>query len=321
MSYTHQDINPYVQHQDWDGARHVALALTQQNPNDATAWYFLAQADNKLGNIGEATTSLARADQLDPIHSYVGNPAAYNELRAKLATVNQAVLVKQADDYSVSHPGEGSHPYVWGFVVLVFALVLAYVVKRLIDNGAAKRAAEEALEEARRVKAHADAKLDSYGTHSVRATGFVRPTRPPSVTPAYHTPSPAYGSQPAAASGGTTIINNGGSNSDGLLTGLLVGEALSSHNNGYVEHDVEVIHERDEPSYSSSSNWDSGSSRSSSSDFDTGSSYSSPSPSPSWDSGSSSSSSYDSGSSSWDSGSSSSFDSGSSSSFDSGSSW
>jgi hypothetical protein len=298
---------------DFVRARSLALNATQSYPNNAQAWYYLAQADGQLGNVKEATTSLARADQLDPTHSFVGNVNSYNALRAKLATVNQAVIVHDQNDYSVSHPGEGSHPFVWGFFILAFALVAAYVIKRLIDNGAAARAAEEALEEARRIKARADAKLDTYGT--THSTGYtprtVHAVRPASVTPAYHSPSPSYNSAPAQQAGSTTIINNGNS-SDGLLTGLLVGEALAGgHNHDtYVEHDVEVVH--DEPVYTSgrSSGWDSGSSSSSSSSsggWDSGSSSSSSSSSSSgWDSGSSSSS-YDSGSSSsWDSGSSSS---------------
>jgi tetratricopeptide (TPR) repeat protein len=318
---------------DFDRARSLALDATKSYPNNAQAWYYLSQADAHLGNIQEATQALARADQLDPTHQFVGNMNAYNALRSKLATVNQTVLVNTKDDYSVTHPGEGSHPFLVGGIILVFVLALAYIIKRLVDNGAAKKLAAEAVREAYSAKNRVDTKLDSYGTRAaapnpVRATGFQRPapSQPyiparPSVTP------PAYAAPTPASS--TTIINNGSSN-DGLVTGLLVGEMLSNNNrhDTYVEHDVEVIHERDpntgwNPSQSAS--WNSGSSRSSSYDngsssYDSGKSSSSswdssPSPSPSWDSGSSSSSSWDSGSSSsWDSGSSSDFSSSSDSS-------
>jgi hypothetical protein len=302
---------------DFVRARNLALDATQSYPNNAQAWYYLAQADGQLGNVKEATTSLARADQLDPTHSFVGNVNSYNALRAKLATVNQAVIVHDQNDYSVSHPGEGSHPFFWGFIIVVFALGLAYVIKRLIDNGAASKAAAAAEAEARALKARADAKLDSFGTRNVAVRyssgGSVSTPRPASVAPVYH--SGGY-SVPPTQAGSTTIINNG-SNSDGLVTGMLLGEVIadSGRRDTYVEHDVEVVHDRGYDSGSSSSgspNWDSGS-------------YSSPTPSPSsssWDSGSSSSSSWDSGSSSssWDSGSSS-FDSGSSFSGGDSSGW
>lgn len=139
-------------------------------------------------------------------------------------------------------------------------------------------------------------------TPAPASTPIVRPI----VQHVYHQPAPA----PAAP----VVIHTDRSN-DGLITGMLLNEAMHSHHHHdhsdrhVVERVVEVEREP------ASSRYDAGGSSSSWSAPVEESSYSSPAPS--FDS----SSSFDAGgsSSSWDSGSSSSsFDSGSSSSFDSG---
>jgi hypothetical protein len=332
MYVTYNDVTNAASAEQWDKARDLALSLTKDHPNDAKSWYYLAQSDVHLGNLQEASTALHRADQLDPLHTFVGNQNSYNELRAKLAVTDATVMVKTDNDYSVSHPGEGSHPFVWGFFVLVFALFAAYVITRLIKNGAAKKATLAAEALAANAKNRVDSKLDSYGSSNRTqfagyGNGSGRQYRDaPVSTPPRSSYTPPASVSPAAPQASTTVINNG---NDGLLTGLLVGSMLSDHGH---DHNTTTIIERDAPSRSnddfdtgsshksSSSSWDSGSSSrdddsdksSSSSSWDSGSSSSSSSSS--WDSGSSSSSSWDSGSSSssYDSGSS--FDSGSSSS-------
>jgi hypothetical protein len=326
MSVSYNDVTAAAHAEQWDHARDLALSMTKDNPNDAKSWYYLAQTDVHLGNLVEAKEAVDRADKIDPLHTYVGNMNAYTTLRAKLAVTDQTVMVKTQNDYSVTHPGEGSHPYAVGFFVLAFALIAAYVINRLIKNGAAKRAAEAAAEEARVLKQRADAKLDSYGStqlrgyhsshNAERAAAEVRST-PARVVPQPVVRPATYASAPAAPAPASTVVVNNNSGSD-LATGVILGSMLSDHH-----HDTTVVVERESaPSRSSyddapsrSSSFDSGSSSSYSSRSDD-SDYSSSSSSSSsgWDSGSSSSS-YDSGSSSsWDSGSSSSFDSGSSSS-------
>lgn len=327
MNVTLQQVLQKVQLENWDGARADLLQVTQQHPNSAKGWYYLAQVDQHLGNIGEATMALNRADQIDPTHSYVGNVALYNQLRAQLATSNQTVLVNTQTDYSVTHPGEGSHPYAWGFVVLVLAAAVAYVISRMIKNGGIKKAALLAESEARNAKGKLDAKLDSFAAPlpqvnvtksarsehaaAVRQASTTTASRAAAVraTPARKVPKP-YVPAPHRDS---TVVNNYGSNNDGLLTGVVLGSLLSDHG-----HD-RVVEATPTPSFDSGSrstpSFDSSNKDDDSSSFDSGSRSSGfDFGSSSFDSGSSSSSS------SWDSGSSSSFDSGSSSSFDSGSS-
>ncbi len=267
----------------------------------------------------------------------------------------QVIVHQPAPPIIQSEAGSGSIG--WLLAGMVATLIVICAVGIILARR--RHAAKERQERQDRLDAEAERILNAERERaSRRAEQVLAPARQPSSPvnpmpsrydsaprPATYTPPPRLIVEPAAApivqryrqppapvvvsSSPVVVHHDHGSPADGLLTGMLLNEALHDHGHGHRrddDSDRHVVRERvvevERPSSSydaggASSGWG-GSSSDSSSSFSTPASDS--------DSSSSSSSSYDGGgsSSSWDSGSSSSSsfdsssDSSSSSSFDSG---
>lgn len=283
------------------------------------------------------------------ISNYLRNTAPRASLPA-----TQVIVDQPAQSIVQSEAGSGSVG--WLLAGMVATLIVICAVGIILARR--RHAAKERQERQDRLDAEAERILNAERERaSRRAEQVLAPARQPSSPvnpmpsrydsaprPATYTPPPRLIVEPAAApivqryrqppapvvvsSSPVVVHHDHGSPADGLLTGMLLNEALHDHGHGHRRDDDSDRHvvrervvevERPSSSYDSggaSSGWGSSSSDSS----DSSSSFSTPASDS--DSSSSSSSSYDGGgsSSSWDSGSSSSssFDSSSSNSFDSG---
>lgn len=261
MSLTPQ-IDMDVQSHDWSRARSDVLKLIQQQPGNAKAEYFLAQIDVRMHNNAEARDALAKANNLDPSRSFVGNFTEYNHLSGYL---NASLQVPMAYNATTQVPAR-QHDSNAGPAIAVSCAVLLvlFVVMIVVMARNARKRAERSEERLR--ESLAAARRESHVHHTTTAAPGA--TRSPfHVDERYVAPpAPRYYGSPAPAQ---TVVHTGGGGSD-MLTGILVGEMLSDHGSREVIREREVY--RDSGS-SSSSSFDYGSSSSSSSDYGSSSSF------------------------------------------------
>jgi len=284
---TFQQVETFIEQQQYEVASLALKEIIANHPNSAKAYYAMSQAQAGLGNLEKAQFALNKAKSIDP--------------ELKFATSSNISSLEQAITPQTKKIEVVTESHFWRnlFIALVVA-GLFYGLYRFITR---KRDDEP------------DTKFTGVDYGDPKPSGPKGPTGPtnPLTSPPSPAPAPSYG---YASTPTPTVVNNHyGSNNDGLLTGVLVGEMLANnshhHDTVIVEQPVYVAPTYVAPAPSRSSSWDDtpAPSRSSSWDDDSSSRKSS-----SWDSDSSSSSS------SWDSSSSSS-DSWSSSDSSSDSDW
>lgn len=302
------DIQSLIAQRQYSAAESGLVEIIKNHPQSAKAYYTMAQAQAGLGNLEKARYALDKAQGLEPSLNFADSDAVRNLRQAISPQTNKIEAVPESNFWSL-------------FFGLLVVYAVIYFGYRLYTKNKNK---------------------GQTGT----SFGGVEPEKPWPRTPS---PSGTGSSSRSTSSTRRTTkwssdldqqpqdVNHYHNNSDDLLTGVLLGEALANDNRS---HDTVVVQQSpsivtgseyfmpkaqpapevdkswdNEPSKSDyvpsvkSSSWDNDSSSSSkSSSWDStpskssssswDDSSSSKSSSSSWDSGSSSSSSWDSGSSS-----------------------
>lgn len=298
-------IQDLIGRQQYAAAEQGLEQIIKNHPNSAKAFYSMAQAQAGLGNLDKARYALNKATGLDPTLSFAS--------QSQVASLQEALTpqVKKIEMVEESHWFRNTVIFLL-FAGIVFSMWRWFAIrKRDEDEGVSfafdpvtpsptpSPAKEEPVIKAVKPEVKKAEKKVEVPPRGKETTVKYTPTyTAPAPQPVYSAPQPTHT---------TTVVNQ---SNDGFLTGMLVGNMLSSHHDHHdrvIEREVvrEVPSKSYESSSSRSSSWDSDSSSSS---WDSDSSSSS-SKSSSWDSDSSSSSSWSSSSSSdssWDSGSSSS---------------
>lgn len=300
-------VQGLIAQQNYSAAAAGLETIIQNHPKSAKAFYSMAQAQAGLGNLEKANKALSIATGLDPTLSFASS-SQVQSLRE--AITPQTKKIEAVDDTHV----------IRNTILIIMILALAYIVYTVYRRN---KDAEEGSGYAGSSGPKNPGPDDDYHKASPSDQAYMREhnmapkpkvyasaTKSTTTTTASSNPAPVY---VAPSSQPPTVVNNHyGSNNDGLVTGMILGNMMGNHHDHTTIIEKEVVREVPSKSYSSpvDTSWDNSNSKSSSWD-DT------PSRSSSWDSSSSSSSS-----SSWSSSSdsSSSWDSGSSSS-SSDSSW
>jgi hypothetical protein len=304
-------VETMIENKQYEVASLALQEIINNHPNSAKAFYAMAQTQAGLGNLPKAQFALNKAKALDPELKFASS--------GNIASLEQAITPQTAKIEKVEESHFWRNVLVFLVAVFIGYFVLFRWILRKNDEDEGHTPTSGSKGPPKPMPPSPEDKVAAVNSQPLASAGTPRAYTP---TPSYAPSAPA----PVASAPSTTVVNNHyGSNNDGLLTGVLIGEMMHNNNPHYannttvVERDVYIAPPT--PTYtapSRSSSWDddsssssSSSSRSSSWDSDDSSSKSSSS----WSSSSSSSSSWDSdsssSSSSWDSGSSSS-DSGSS---------
>ena len=295
--------------------------IIQNHPQSAKAFYAMAQAQAGLGDLAKAKRALDKARGLDP--------------ELKFASEDNVKALEQAITPQVAKIEVIEPSHFWRnfliFLAVLGAAIGGFVFFRNKNKPADAPGAGQVppkpwtAPEAEVVSPSDSAYMQDHNLNDTHApakrgrplkSSYSSATKP--AAPVYVAPAPVY----QAPAPQPTIINNhyGSSNSGSgdLLTGVLIGEALSSnhhsHHDTYVEREVIVerpVYREPTPTYTAptrsstwddtpapstkSSSWDDTPSKSSSWDDSSSSSSSSSS----WSDNSSSSSSDSSGSSDW----------------------
>jgi tetratricopeptide (TPR) repeat protein len=344
-------VETMIENKQFEVASLALQEIINNHPNSAKAFYAMAQTQAGLGNLPKAQYALNKAKSLDPELKFASSGNIESLEQAITPQVAKIEVVRESHFWRnvgilVVLLGAG---YI-GYVVYKRAKEASEAEESARqEREAAAQAERDAHDEARqrewkemvaqqeadrKAREEADAKLKAHKNYG--KAGFdpenpnklktkkqlaqeaelreanARAERAETEARNARNSQPVYHSSYAPMA--PTVVNNHyGSNNDGFVTGMLVGEMMHNNNSHYannttvVERDVYIAPPA--PTYTAPS-------RSSSWDDDSSSSSSSSSRSSSWDDDSSSKSS-----SSWSSSSSSSSDSSWSSSSDSSSSW
>lgn len=305
---------------NWAQAEKDLQQGLQEHPESAKGWYYLAQVEQHLGKTGEARTALSKADAIDPSHGYAGSLSKYNDFVGKLTSQHVAKSVTTTTTTATvrqptvqpAHESGSVAPYFFGtLAVLVIVGIIVWVYKSIQRR---QQEIDDKTERAYRdlVDSQPVTRTANSGTYGAGVSQPVPRYSSANVTRPTVPVSPVI-VQPSVVPQTVIVGNTNNGYVDGMLTGVLLNEALSDHHRDHYYSDPYVGHvDRGFDSGSTTTTtttttFDDGDTDT----FDSGSSSSSSSSSSSWDSGSSSSSSWSDSSSSFDSGSSS-FDSGSS---------
>lgn len=308
-----QQIQSLIERQQYSAAEQGLEEIIKNHPQSAKAFYSMAQAQAGMGRLDKARYALDKARGLDPDLKFA--------TKSNIESLEQAIT-PQAKKIQVVETSSFWHNV---GILLIVALIIAIAWYAWILYSRKKPDSNDGTfggSTPPKDPNSPDGRKIIQPNPSVAPAPVIGKTPVPPVTPV----ATGYNTQPA------TVNNYYGSNNDGLLTGLLVGNMLTPHHHDtvVVQQSAPVLVEQrifasdDESrlkahmamnriyanetqsiqSDPKSSSWDSDSSSSKSSSWDSDSS----SKSSSWDSDSSSSSSWDSGSSSSDSSSSGSSD-------------
>ncbi len=68
------------QQKNYTAAAQKFLQATQENPNNAKAWWHLGFADRKLGRYPDALKAFQKAGRIDPTDSFASSPAKYQQI-------------------------------------------------------------------------------------------------------------------------------------------------------------------------------------------------------------------------------------------------
>jgi hypothetical protein len=298
-----QQIEGLINQQQYAAAESGLEQIIQNHPNSAKAYYAMAQAQAGLGNQQKAQFALNKAKGLDPELKFASG--------SNIESLEQAITPQTKKIEAV----EESHFWRNVLVFLVAVIIGYFVLFRWIlrknnedeDNTSSKHVPPKPMPPTPGSTA--------TSTDASRDQAFAARSYHPGQAPSTAQPAPASQAYAPSPAPSTTVVNNHyGSNNDGFVTGMLVGEMMGSHprETVIVEQPVYAFAQPPAPAYtppSRDSSWDNDSSSSSSKSSSWDSDDSSSKSSSSWSSSSSSDDSWSSSSdssSSWDSGSSSS---------------
>lgn len=286
-------VESLIEQKNYQSASIALEGIIANHPNSAKAFYAMSQAQAGLGNLQKAQYALDKARALDPDLKFASS--------SNIESLQQAITpqVKKIEVVEETH-------YWRNFLVFAMFCVFGWACyffwctynrKKDEEEGCGGNCGGCGPKPSSPTPPTPQAKVDAVNSQPLR-------------TPAPSSYAPPPAPAPAPVASGPTVVNNHyGSNNDGFVTGMLVGNMLSGSH-----HDHTTVIERDvyvptpPPSYTPAPSRDSS--------WDDDSSSRSSSKSSSWDDDSSSSKS----SSSWSSSSSDS-DSSWSSSSSSDSSW
>jgi hypothetical protein len=297
------EMQNLIAQKNYAAAEQGLEVIIKNHPNSAKAFYSMAQAQAGLGHQDKAQFALNKAKGLDPALKF----ATINNVEALQVAITPQVKKIEKVEAGVSW-------WVIFFTTLAFGLIcwLVYIFFKKDDkptpeshfNPEPTPTPPDNPSDRAYMKDHnLDTEEIEKKVRERSKASYIKPKyEAVRTTPLYSPPL-----QPTTYVAPPVVNNHYGSNSDGLVTGMMIGSMMNNHHDTTRVIEREVIVERPSytPSYTPptrSSSWDddSSSSKSSSSSWSSSSSDSSSSSS-SWDSGSSSSSSSsDSSSSSWD---------------------
>lgn len=198
------DIYVATQNGDYNGAESMVKQVLRVSPNNAKAHWVAANVYYQAGDTATAKTEFARAEALNPTDSFA-TAQSVQTLRNEL---NPPVYTNT------------NHGVLFFLFILVLIAGFIWFIARL-------------LESKRTTMVGADTPTPNvnlnYGSSVAHHTG-------------HYSSAPRYTSAPVQS--GPTIINNTSGGNDGLLTGVLVGEALAgNHGNTTIN---ETVVERDD---------------------------------------------------------------------------
>lgn len=78
------DVKTAIMKSDWNQAERLLKQWTANQTNNAKAWYFRAQVEERLGNVNQALNSLQQAIQLDPASSFTQDKNSVYNLKNRL---------------------------------------------------------------------------------------------------------------------------------------------------------------------------------------------------------------------------------------------
>ena len=291
-------IEQLIGRQQYAAAEQGLDGIIKNHPNSAKAYYAMAQAQAGLGNQQKAQFALDKARGLDPDLNFA-TPGSVQKLQDAITPQTKKIEVVEESHF-------------WrNFFLLLLVAGLSYTIYhffiRKSDDPETTTGGSGPKPSGPDDDYHKASPSDQayMREHNMGPKTKVYASEAKTTTTRSSNPAPVYVAPPVTQ---PTVVNNHyGSNNDGLVTGMILGNMMSSHDRTVVV-EKEIVREVPSKSYSSpadtswtdssikSSSWDDTSSSSSSWDSDSSSSSSS-----SWDSSSDSSSSWDSGSSSSDS--------------------
>ena len=256
------------------------------HPNNAKGWYYMAQVEHNLGKDAQAKSALARADQLDPAHSFTNNASAYQDLSNKLNaaaaprvqqtttttttsshhTAGTTAMVSTARPAPISHDSNVA-PWVFGTVIVLAVIALiVWLANRRRETVVVSSPAYDL----------------GYGStvhHTYDGGPAINNGPAPYARPSYVQSQPVVVQQPVQQGG----IGVGGALVGGMVAGALLDEALTNHHRGggYGYDDNYSRGGRSNwddtttttTTTTTTSNWDSGDSTPSSSDWSDSSSF------------------------------------------------
>ena len=165
-----KQVEDAFREQNYAQAEALLNQVTEAKPNNAKAWYLLAQAEEKLGKYGQAKKDLSKAESLDASLKF-SSPGAVPRMHQELDRLESGRSVAapaQAMNHStVAIPGYSQHPAVGGYTSETLSPVKSneptshtwiYVLVFLMAAGVGiywymnKRAKEKEQEEKERVR-------------------------------------------------------------------------------------------------------------------------------------------------------------------------
>ena len=119
---TQKDVEQAIRAQNWTNAESMLLEVTKAKPNNAKAWYFLAQTEEKEGKFGSAQQDLHRAEQLDPSLNFASPgqvPLLEQRLQSELG-MTQTQKISAPTYVPVHHNSETN-------LLTIFLLIFGFV--------------------------------------------------------------------------------------------------------------------------------------------------------------------------------------------------
>lgn len=116
-----------TQNHNWVQAEHDLQVGLQAHPESAKGWYYYAQVELHQGKLVNAQHALAKADSIDPAHTFAGSIEKYNAFSQHLSSVSSNTAQVQQVLHSttvVSHALPEEHsmslmPFFGGVALLV----------------------------------------------------------------------------------------------------------------------------------------------------------------------------------------------------------
>lgn len=297
-------VQGLIAQQNYSAAEAGLAQIIKNHPNSAKAYYSMAQAQAGLGNLDKARYALDKATGLDPTLSFASSSA--------VQSLREAITPQTKKIESVE-----SHFWRNFFIALLvlgagvgfwFWLRSRSVPDTDSPTGGSGPKPSGPDDDYHKASPSDQAYMRDHNMAPKPKVyaGVTAEKKKVRTTSTASEPTTTYVAPPVVQ---PAVVNNHyGSNNDGLVTGMILGNMMSNHHDHYVEREIVREVPAKSNSRSSDSSWDNSDSKSSSwddssSSSSSSSSYSSSGSDSSWSSSSDSSSSWDSGSSSsssWD---------------------